>query len=294
MGHVPVLFDNLQSTQGVIFHPSRNYELVEGDICDEEKLSLQMARVDAVIHLAAAGSVVDSVVDPVDNFQNNVVGTFSVLNAARKSRVKKLVFASTGGAIIGDAIPPVNENSYPAPISPYGASKLCCESYCRAFSRSYGLNIISLRFANVIGPYSLHKKGVLSNFIKSSIDGSPVTIFGDGSATRDYLFVEDLCEGIALGLEYEKEGFDYFHVASGKETSISELLSLVNEASSEAPLIVDYSPVRVGEVERNCADYSKISEAMGFAPKNTIELAVEKTYQWYKENYQSSSYQKAA
>ncbi len=285
MGHELVLYDNLTSTAGEVFPVSAAHRVVQADIRDEEQLCAEMAKVDAVIHLAAAGSVVDSVADPVDNFQNNVIGTFTVLNAARKSQVGKLVFASTGGAIIGDVTPPVNEQTYPAPISPYGASKLCCESYCRAFSKSYGMNIVSLRFANVIGPYSLHKKGVLTNFIKSAIDGTSVTIFGDGSATRDYLFVEDLCEGIALGLAHQAPGFDYFHLASGRETSINELLALVNQCSGQAPLQVEYSPKRVGEVERNFAHYQKAADTLGFGPRHSMVEAVSKTYQWYAQNY---------
>jgi len=287
-GHELVLYDSLASTRGEVFEPNRKHELVVGDIRDERKLAAAMSQVDAVIHLAAAGSVVDSVADPVDNFQHNVVGTFTVLNAARQSNIEKLVFASTGGAIIGDVTPPVNESTYPAPISPYGASKLCCESYCRAFSKSYDVNVVSLRFANVIGPYSLHKKGVLTNFIKAAIDGTPVTIFGDGNATRDYLFVEDLCEGIALGLGHSEPGFDYFHLASGRETSINEVVQLVNNASGAAQLEVQYADKRVGEVERNFAQYEKAARQLGFQPRHAIQDAVTKTFAWYAANYQGA------
>lgn len=283
LGHDLVVYDNLKSTNGLLYLDNPPYQLIEGDINDGESLKAAMADVDACIHLAAAGSVVDSVSDPVDNFQNNVMGTFSVLNAARSVELKKLVFASTGGAIIGDVNPPVNEETYPAPISPYGASKLCCESYCRAFSRSYGLNIVSLRFANVIGPYSLHKKGVLTNFIKASLEGNPVTIFGDGSATRDYLFAEDLCDGIIRGLMYEEAGFDYFHLAGGRETSISGLLDIVNSVTDNDKLVATYAPKRTGEVERNFAQYAKAADKLGFSPRHSIQDAVKKTYKWYEE-----------
>ncbi len=118
--------------------------------------------VDAIVHLAAAGSVVDSVADPTANFEANAVGTFSVLNAARAADVGRLVFSSTGGALIGNAEPPVNEQSLPKPISPYGASKLAAEAYCHAFAKAYGMTTVALRFANVYGPYSGHKKGAIT------------------------------------------------------------------------------------------------------------------------------------
>ena len=111
----------------------------------------------AVIHLAASGSVVDSVTFPEENFANNVQGTFNLLEACKKNNVYKIVFASTGGALIGNA-PPVNESSLPRPISPYGASKLAGEGYCCSFAHSYNMDITALRFANIIGPISWHKR----------------------------------------------------------------------------------------------------------------------------------------
>lgn len=111
-----------------------------------------------------------------------MLGTLNVLQACVRSGVRKFIFASTGGALIGNVPPPVNERSLPWPMSPYGATKLCGEAYCHAFAGSYGLETVALRFANVYGPHSARKQGAVTTFIKRSLSGEPLTIYGDGSA----------------------------------------------------------------------------------------------------------------
>ena len=135
------------------------------------------------------------ITDPERNFEVNVQGTLNVLRAAVGAGVRRFIFASTGGALIGDATPPVSEQSLPKPISPYGASKLCGEAYCHAFAKSYGLETVCLRFGNVYGPHSAHKKGAVTVFIKALMTGEPIVIYGDGSASRDYVHVEDSAAG---------------------------------------------------------------------------------------------------
>jgi len=260
-------------------------ELIEGDIRDRDKVREALQGVSRVIHLAAFGSVVDSVEDPIANFENNVVGTFTLLDECRLAGVGKVVFSSTGGALMGNKEPPVDETTVPAPISPYGASKLCCEAYCSAMAGSYGMDVVALRFANVVGPHSLHKKGVITNFIKAIMDGKSLTIFGDGTSTRDYLYVDDLCDGILRGLDYDKAGFSYFHLASGKETSLNRLVEIVSDIAG-GDIEVNYEPARKGEVDRNFANYEKAHEELGFAPKVSMEEALQRTWDWYQENYQ--------
>src|ERR1700733_6669381 len=147
-GHAVRVFDNY-STGDLSHLAGVDAELVEGDIRDVSALDAALAGIEAVVHLAAAGSVVMSVEDPVTNFDVNVLGTFRVLDAARRAGVERMVQASTGGALIGDATPPVDERSLPRPISPYGASKLAGEGYASAFAKMYGLRKVALRFPNV-------------------------------------------------------------------------------------------------------------------------------------------------
>lgn len=258
-------------------------ELVEADITDSEAIEPSFLGVESVIHLAAYGSVVESVADPSANFDMNVRGTFNVLNASVKAGVKNFIFSSTGGALIGNATPPVSEHSLPKPISPYGASKLCCEAYCGAFSESYGLNTTCLRFANVYGPNSYHKTGVVNKFFHSIKDGDPFVIFGDGSSSRDYIHVSDLTNGIRLALKERLNGHEVIHLAAGLEITLSELANTVKKVADKPDHSILYEPTRVGEVERNFANYAYAQKVLGFSPKVSLEDGLQDlwdNYQW--------------
>lgn len=255
-------------------------EVIEGDIRDEDVLAAAVADVDTVIHLAAYGSVAESVAEPRENFDVNVRGTLYVLRAAVDAGVDKLVFASTGGAIMGNTPPPVDETSLPWPISPYGASKLCGEAYCHAFAGSYGLRVVALRFANVFGPMSEHKKGAVTNFVKSALRREPITIYGDGTATRDFLYVDDLCEGIAAAVEAPLSD-EVIHLASGEETSIGELARHVAALAGADDLPIRYEDRRPGEIERTFAKAERAAELLGFRPAHTLVDGLRKTVDWF-------------
>lgn len=263
------------------------FKIIEADIADEDAVYHAAKGQDAIIHLAALGSVVESVVEPSENFKSNAEGTFKVLNAARRAGVKRFVFASTGGAIMGNALPPVNELTLPKPISPYGASKLAGEGYCSAFSSSYDMNITALRFANVIGPISAHKKGAITVFIRALMNNKPFTIFGDGKATRDFLFVGDLCRGIMLALMANKPGFNIFHLASGEEVSVGQLAKAICKVAGKPDHEIRFENKRKGEVERNFADYTKANKELGFKPSVNLENALKLTWDWFLENESS-------
>jgi UDP-glucose 4-epimerase len=262
-------------------------EVLEGDIRDEAAVSKAMAGVDTVVHLAAFGSVVESVEDPVENFDVNVRGTLVVLRAAAAAGVEKVVFASTGGAIMGNTPPPVDETTLPWPISPYGASKLCGEAYCHAFAGSFGLPVVALRFANVYGPVSDHKKGVITNFIKQSLRGEPIVIYGDGTASRDFLYVDDLCDGITAAVEADLHD-EVLHLASGEETTINDLARLILGLTDAADTPIRYEERRRGEIERTFARPERAAELLGFEPANTLAEGLEKTVRWFAERREPS------
>jgi UDP-glucose 4-epimerase len=246
-----------------------------------------MEGADTVVHLAAFGSVVESVKDPSENFDVNVRGTLVVLRAAAAAGVEKMVFASTGGAIMGNTSPPVDEKTLPWPISPYGASKLCGEAYCHAFAGSFGLPVVALRFANVYGPMSDHKKGVVTNFIKQSLRGEPIVVYGDGTASRDFLYVDDLCDGItsAVGADLQDE---VVHLASGRETTINDLARLILELTDAADTPIRYEERRPGEVERTFARPERAAELLAFEPPHSLAEGLEKTVQWFAERREPS------
>jgi UDP-glucose 4-epimerase len=265
--------------------PSRlasEVEFVEGDVRDEAAVTRAAQGVDAVIHLAAAGSVAESVADPLPNFETNARGTLLTLNAAvQAGGVERFVFASTGGALIGDADPPVDETSVPRPISPYGASKLAGEGYCHAFRGSYGLNTIALRFANVYGPHSERKKGALTAFIQRALRGDALEIYGDGEATRDFIYVDDLCAGILAA--WERRDVDgVVHLASERETSIAQLARLVLDATgSDAG--IEHLDRRRGEVERNFAIARRAQAVLDWHAEVALEDGIARTVAWFAQ-----------
>ncbi len=259
-------------------------ELIEGDIRDEAALDAAVAGMEAVMHLAAAGSVIKSIEDPVSNFEANVLGTFRVLDAARRAGVERTVLASTGGALIGNATPPVDETSLPKPISPYGASKLAGEGYAYAFSQCYGLRAIALRFANVYGPWSERKQGAMNMFFKAIHGGEPIVIYGDGTSSRDYIHVDDIAAALRLALEGDVPGGTVLHIASGVETTVQELADLCRGAAGVPDHPIEYRPGRPGEVDRNFASYELAGKVLGYAPTIGREDGIRRTWQWYTES----------
>jgi UDP-glucose 4-epimerase len=279
-GDEVTIFDNLSRGRLAHLDDPTAYRLIEADIRDEDAVARAAEGHEAVIHLAAYGSVVESVHSPAENFQINVEGTFKVLNAARRAGIGRLLFASTGGALIGNAEPPVNEQAVPRPISPYGAGKLAGEGYCCAFANAYGMSITALRFANVVGPISWHKKGAVTAFFKAIMNDQPIRIFGDGTATRDFLFVDDLCRGIVAGLDAVKPGFSVYHLASGRATSVREVAEIACRVSGHEGHPIVHELKRAGEVERNFATYDLARTDLGFEPSVSIDDALARTWVW--------------
>ena len=282
-GHSVRVFDNY-STGDPGQLAGVDAELVEGDIRDVAALDAALTGIQGVVHLAAAGSVVMSVEDPVPNFDVNVVGTFRVLDAARRAGVERIVQASTGGALIGNAAPPVSESSLPRPISPYGASKLAGEGYACAFAHAYGLSTVALRFANVYGPWSARKRGAMTMFFRAIHAGEPIVIYGDGAASRDYTHVDDISSALQLGLTSDVPGGTVLHIASGVETTVRCLADLCRVAAGKPDHPVEYRPKRPGEVERNFASYELAQNVLGYAPSISREAGIPKTWRWFQDS----------
>jgi len=255
-------------------------EVFEGDILDEALVSKAMQGVQAVVHLAADTRVIESIENPAHNFRTNVNGTFNILQSAKARGIKNFVFASTGGAILGNAVPPVNESMLPKPISPYGASKLAGEGYCSAFTGAYGVKTVSLRFSNVYGPRSYHKGSVVAHFYKSIIAGKGLTVYGDGTQTRDYVHVDDIASGIENALKAKESGV--YQLGTGVPTTINELLKLIKATvGGDYPVNVRYADFRDGEVRQSWCDIRRAKEGLGYGPKTALAEGLKNTYQWF-------------
>lgn len=257
-------------------------EIIEGDVTNYDDCIAALDGVTHVVHLAAKGSVIESINDPLSNLNSNVVGTVNLLRAVAKHKIKRFVFSSTGGALMGDCELPVNEQSIPKPISPYGASKLACEGYCSAYAHSFGIPITVLRFANVYGPHSHHKKGIMNAILKNLQSNTELTIFGDGEASRDFIYVDDICLGLTLALERSPTLFNTYHIGTGIETSLNHLVSLFERASGKS-IKTRHETKRVGEVEKNFSAYELARQKLGYKPTITMAEGIEKLWQWAQE-----------
>ena len=237
--------------------------------------------VDTVIHLAADTRVLDSIIDPIKNFDVNVAGTFNLLCLAKESGVNTFICASTGGAILGGATPPVHELMPPQPISPYGASKLAAEGYLSAFAGSYNMKTISLRFSNIYGQRSWKKGSVVSHFLRRVNAGNEIVVFGDGSQVRDYLYAGDLVKGIHAAMKCNKSGV--FQLGSGTPTSINQLIEAMRVVvGRDREIKVRYEPFRRGEIHATWCDITKAKEEIGFTPVTSLEEGLRLTWSWFK------------
>ena len=252
---------------------------IRGDIRDGEVIARAVAGCDAVVNLAADTRVIESIADPALNLDVNVNGSFRLLEAMRAHGVGRLINASTGGAIIGDAPPPVHEGMVPSPISPYGATKLAVEGLCSAWTGSYGLSALSLRFANVYGPRSHHKGSVVAAFFKAIQRGESLVVHGDGEQTRDFVYVADLCDGIVRGLASGHTGV--LQLGSGVPVSVNDLIARMRAVVAPRPVPVDYRPARPGEIARTWCDITRSRAALGYDPLTSLDEGLEKTWKWF-------------
>lgn len=264
----------------------RKVELVQGDIRDPEICHKCCADVDVVIHLAANTGVPVSVKDPRLDMESNVNGTFNMLEGARLNAVKRFVFASSG-APAGEVEPPIHEELPPHPVSPYGASKLAGEGYCSAYYNSFGLETVALRFSNVYGPGSTHKSSVVAKFIKQALNRETLVIYGDGTQTRDFLYIEDLVKALCLAGTRQGIGGETFQIATSQETTLDEITELlINSFISKGidePTVMKSSP-RVGDVKRNFSDTTKARNVLGWQSEWDLEKGVSATIEWFLEN----------
>lgn len=263
--------------------PASGVELVEGDIMDAG-LALSAARgADAILHLAANTGVEPSVADPRADCMTNVVGLLNYLEAARHSGAGRFVLASSGAAL-GETEPPLHEEKAPHPASPYGASKLAGEGYCSAYQRAFGLETIALRFGNVYGPGSGHKNSAVAKFIKRAMDGEALEIYGAGTQTRDYIYVEDLIEAVYRAATVPDVGGETFQIATSAETTVLELVDELVQAlalSGFKSVEVRHAAPRAGDVSRNYADTSKAKRMLGWHAEVGLDDGLRRTVEWF-------------
>ena len=260
-------------------------EVVEGDVRDREAVRGVVRGASRIFHLAAVVSVVGSVEDPLETHEVNTTGTLNVLMAARDEGVERVVLSSSS-AVYGEAGERVDESASAVPPSPYGASKLSAEAAVAAFHGSYGMQAVSLRYFNVFGPRqdpASEYAAVIPRFIQATLVGKPVTIYGDGEQSRDFVFVEDVCRANVLASEAPAEAWGRpFNVATGESRTVNELLREIQEAVGRETVEPLREPPRPGEIRTSAADPSAATRALGFRAERTFREGLERTVEWFR------------
>ena len=249
-----------------------------------------------VVHLAAQMDVRKSVADPVADANTNILGTLNLMEALRKSDVPaRVVFTSTGGVLYGDFNTPPNYETYPKdPESPYAIAKLSIEYYLAYYSRVHGQEYAALRFGNVYGPrQNPHgEAGVVAIFCGRILENRPLTVFGDGLQTRDYVYVTDIARSVWLAATKplpEKGRLDArgFNIGTGKGTSVLEIANLLQKsAGSDVP--VELAPHRPGEQQESFVNADKARDLLGWSPEVTLEEGLAKSYEWFSRRHKGA------
>ena len=258
-------------------------ELIVGDILDEDLAYKVTKNIDVIVHLAANTGVGPSVENPRLDCYTNVIGVFNYLDAARVNKVPRFIFASSG-APVGEADPPIHEELPPHPVSPYGASKLAGEGYCSAYNKSFGIDTVMLRFGNVYGPRSLHKSSVVAKFIRQALNGETLVVYGDGTQTRDFIYIDDLIDALISSSHIDNIGGEAFQIASGMETTIGEMTdSLINVMKDYGvnDIKVINGENRIGDVKRNYSDTAKAKIRLNWHPKVNQKEGLLKTVEYF-------------
>ncbi len=258
---------------------SDGVQLVVGDILDCERIAAAAKDGDVIVHLAACTGVPDSVRDPHFDCRTNVQGTLNTLEAARHGSAKRFIFASSG-APAGNVEPPIHEEIVPKPVAPYGASKLAGEAYCSAYAQTFGVETVALRFGNVYGPKSGHKTSVVAKWIALALEGKPIEIYGDGTATRDFIFTADLVDAVrkAAAASATDVSGEVFQIATSHETTVGELADVLQARLAAHGLPVPdvlFAESRLGDIARNFSDTSKAARFLDWRATMRIEQGID-------------------
>lgn len=280
-GHEVAVLDNLSS--GKRENVAEGVKFYEGDITDKPFVDKVFGefRPDIVSHLAAQISVNRSVREPYFDAEQNILGSINLLDASAKSKVRRFIFSSTGGALYGDAeVIPSPEDTPIVPLAPYGIAKASVEHYVRFFASEHGFDAVVLRYANVYGPrQDPHgEAGVVAIFSLKALAGKICVIFGRGDQTRDFVYVKDVAYANRAALD-GKTGT--YNIGTGVETSINELAGEFIRLNPE--LVIEHQNARPGEVFRSALDVTKANADLGWSPQVGLSEGINDTYQWFKE-----------
>jgi UDP-glucose 4-epimerase len=256
-------------------------EVVEGDLRSYERAHNAVKGTDIVIHLAALPSVPRSIQDPLTSNETNVTGTLNTLLAARDAGVRRVVFASSSSIYGANEGQPKREDMVPAPISPYGVSKLAAEQYARAFSSVYDLETVALRYFNVFGPRqdpTSQYSGVVPIFIRAALERRECVVFGDGHQSRDFTYVANVVDATLLAATADGAGGTICNIACGAAFTVLDLIAAIGKATG-CGLKSRFEPPRLGDIKHSFADISLARRLLGYEPAVGFEDGIRLTYE---------------
>ena len=259
-------------------------EVVEGDIGSYERAHRAVRGCDVVFHQAALPSVPRSIEDPIATHTTNVTGTLNILLAARDCDIHRVIFASSSSVYGPRTALPRNETQRLNPVSPYAAGKAAAEAYCQSFWKVYGLETVVLRYFNVFGPRQdpeSQYSAVFPKFLRALLTETPPTVYGDGSQSRDFTYVENIVDANVLASEAEGIGGQVFNVACGKATTVNEL---IQELSTIAGVTIEprYEPARRGDIRHSLADIGRATRHLGYRPRVEFCEGLQRTLDHYE------------
>jgi UDP-N-acetylglucosamine/UDP-N-acetyl-alpha-D-glucosaminouronate 4-epimerase len=266
-------------------------DFIQGSVADEELLNKVLENVELVFHEAAIPSVPRSVEAPRQTHIASVDGTFSLLVAARDRGVRRVVYAASSSAYGDQPTLPKSEEMRPDPLSPYAVAKLVGEYYCRAFTRVYGLETVSLRYFNVFGPRQdpgSQYSGVVSRFISSLLSNERPVIYGDGEQSRDFTYIDNVVFANLNAASAKEASGKVINVANGQRITLNQLLEELKELTGKQDVTAEYLEPRVGDVRHSLADITMARELLGYESKVDLREGLQRTIDWWKSSRYAS------
>ncbi|OLS24594.1 MAG: UDP-glucose 4-epimerase [Candidatus Thorarchaeota archaeon AB_25] len=273
---------NIQNLAGPL--KNGNFQLLKEDICNQKFPDIVKEDVDVIFHLAAISSVKVSVEDPILVNDTNVRGTINVLEMARKRNAKKIVLSSSAAVYGNPDSLPVREDTPLDPLSPYAASKISAEMYCISYGKLYGITPVIFRYFNVNGPRQEDSEysGVIPIFINQGLQNKDITIEGDGSQTRSFIYVEDVAKATYLGSQLESDSGHILNLSGSDSISILELARMVKELVPDSTSTIVHRSAREGDVKDSIGSMERTSDVLGFSPTVPFKTGLDRTVSWYR------------
>ncbi len=261
-----------------------NFHLYRADLADNKLIEniFKQYNFDCVVHLAGSAGVRSSIDAPLDYVDNNIYNTVSLLEWLKRHKTPKIVFASSS-SVYGN----LNEKFFSEkdevryPISPYAASKLSCEHFIYTYAHLYGIKACCLRFFTVYGPrqrpdLAIHK------FIEKINKSEPIQLYGDGTSSRDYTYIDDIVSGILAAVKYDQSLYEIINIGSGRSITLLEMINTIENALHKKA-VIQFVEKQMGDVERTCADISKAEALLGYHPKTSFQQGIENYVAWLKD-----------